>query len=289
VMASSLIDEVSTIAERAEGAATEAVRNARPGFVSYARIGYIARGLVQVLVGGLALAAALGERGGRVTDAAGALRELAAEPYGRPLLVLLAAGLVGYASLRLVVGIFDPARRGRPLRMAFVRTGEVLSGLGYLLLAWGAVRLAFGAGVPPSSDARVRGLSHQAMQLPFGAVLIGAAALIFAGVGIWFLVRAFLVKNVCADLNERQLGPRGCRAAAFFIRLGCAAQGVLFGSVGYLLFRAAQRQNPAEAHGMDGALRLLERYGESLLGLMAVGLLALGVSAFIEARWRRMI
>jgi hypothetical protein len=287
-MASSMLEEAATVAARAERVATEAMQNAKPGFITYARIGYTARGVVQVLVGALALAAALGERGGRVTDAAGALRALARESFGQPLLLLLSAGLVGYASLRLVMGTFDPTRRGRSLRFGLVRTGEVFSGLGYLLLAWGAIRLAFRTGVPPTSDERVHGLSQQAMQLPSGAGLIAVAALIFAGVGIWFLARAFVVKDVCADLDTRRLGPRGCRAAAFFIRLGSAAQGVLFGAVGYLLFRAAERQNPAEARGMDGALRLLERYGESLLGLMAVGLLALGVSAFIEARWRRL-
>jgi hypothetical protein len=287
-MASGLVEEAAAVSARAERAASEVLQTAKPGFVTYSRIGYTARGIVQVLVGGLALAAALGERGGRVTDAAGALRALGTESYGRPLLLLLAAGLIGYASLRLVTGAFDPGRRARTLRMGLTRTGEVLSGLGYLLLAWGAVRLAVGTGAPPTSDARVRGLSQQAMELPFGAVLVGAAALIFAGSGIWFLVRAFLVEDVCADLDRDQLGARGCRVAAFFIRLGSAAQGVLFGAVGYLLFRAAERQNPAEARGMDGALRLLERYGESLLGLMAVGLLALGVSAFIEARWRRL-
>jgi hypothetical protein len=276
------------VAGRVERVAASAVRAAKPGLLAFARVGYTARGVVQVLVGGLALAAALGERGGRVTDAAGALRALARQGYGRPLLLLLAAGLVGYAGARLVVGVLDPARRERSLRVWLGRTGEVLSGLGYLLLAWGAVRLALGAGAPPTGDARVRGLSAQALQLPFGTALIGGCALVFAGVGIWFLVRAIIIKDVCADLDVRALGPRGCRAAAFFIRVGAAAQAVLFGSVGYLLFRAAERGNPAEARGMDGALRILERYGDSLLGLMAMGLLAVGVSAFIEARWRRL-
>jgi hypothetical protein len=271
-----------------EGALAGVATAAKPWFLAYARIGYAAKGLVHLLVGALALAAAMGDAAGRVTDAVGALREVAREPFGRPVLLLVAVGLLGYGIQRLVQGAFDPNRRPRTLRLAFIRTGELLSGAGYLLLVWGAIRLASGAGVPPTGDVRARVLSREAMQLPFGTGLIGGAGIVFFSVGIWFLVRAFLVRNVCADLVVNRLGPRGREAAAFFIRVGSAAQGVLFLLVGYLLFRAAERQDPRLAHGMDGVMRLLERHGDGLLALIAAGLIAVGLSAFIEARWRRL-
>jgi hypothetical protein len=267
----------------------EVVSTARPWFLGYARVGYVARGVVHVLVGGLALAAALGERGGRVTDAPGALLSVARAPFGRPVLVLVAAGLLGYAGVRIAVGLLDPARRPRSLRMALIRMGEVLSGAGYLLLVWGALSLATGNGAPPTGDARARVLSHEALQLPFGVWLMVLAAVIFAAIGVWFLVRALLVRDVCKDLDVTRLGRSGCRIAAFFIRVGSASQGTMFAWVGYLLLRAATRNDPRQARGMDGVLRLLEGYGEGLLALMALGLVAVGVSAFIEARWRRIV
>lgn len=276
------------MAERTEGLAS-VVDTAKPWFLAYARVGYGAKGVVHLLVGLLALAASLGHARARVTDAAGALREVARASFGRPILIVVAAGLLGYAVLRLVLGLFDPGRRPRTMRLFFIRVGEVVSGVGHLLLVWGAIRLVSGDGAPPTGDARARVLSQEALQLSGGASLIVAAALIFASVGVWFLARALFVRNVCADLDQDRLGVNGCRIAAFFIRMGSVSQGTIFAWVGYLLFRAAWQHDPGQARGMDGVLRLLEGYGAGLLELMAAGLVAVGISAFIEARWRRLI
>jgi hypothetical protein len=281
--------EAPRAAVRVERVAAGVLSTAKPWFLAYARIGYVAKGLVHLLVGGLALAAALGTAGGRVTDAPGALRALAREPFGRPLLLLVGVGLFGYAVVRFVFGLLDPARRPRSLRFVFIRIGEVASGAAYLLLVWGSFLLVAGNGVPPTGDARARVLSQEALRLPYGVGLITIAALIFSGVGIWFLVRGLFVPNVCADLEVDELGLGGCRLAAVFIRMGSVAQGTMFAWVGYLLFRAAAQHDPGQARGMDGVLRLLERYGHGLLALMAAGLLAVGVSAFIEARWRKLV
>ncbi len=265
------------------------LHSARSFFLAYARIGYGAKGVVHLLVGVLALAAAIGEAGAQATDAPGAFREVARAPLGRPILLVVASGLLGYALLRFVVGLADPARRPRSLRILLIRIGEVVSGAGSLLLIWGAVALASGYRAPRTGDAQARVLSDEALRLPYGVVLLVAAALIFASVGIWFLARALFVRNVCADLDVRRLGRQGALAAAFFIRLGSASQGTLFTWVGYLLLRAAIQHDPRQVRGIGGVLRLLEGYGAGLLGLMAVGLIAVGVSSFIEARWRRLV
>jgi hypothetical protein len=274
-----------TSATRHEGV----LDTAKPWFLAYARVGYGAKGVVHLLMGVLALAAALGETGARVADAPGALRAVAHEPLGKPIVVVVGAGLLGYAVLRIVFGLFDPPRRGRSLRLFFIRIGEVASGVAYLLLVWGAIALASGLRPPPSGDVQARTLSQEAMRLPHGAWLIALAALIFAGVGIWLLARGLFVRNVCADLEVGRLGRRGSRVAAFFIRVGSVSQGTLFSWIGYLLFRAAAQQDPRQARGMDGVLKVLAGYGDGLLALMAAGVMAVGVSAFIEARWRRLV
>jgi hypothetical protein len=286
---SSCTQDAPSVGERAERVAADVVAAAKPWFLGYARIGYAAKGLVHLLVGGLALAAALGSSGGRVTDAPGSLLSVARAPFGKPVLVLVAIGLFGYAVLRIVLGLFDPGRRDRTLRFALIRAGEVLSGAGYLLLVWGALSLATGNRAPPTGDARARVLTHEALQLSFGVSLMAVTALVLSSVGVWFLIRALFVRDVCADLDVTRLGQSGCRIAAAFIRMGSVSQGTMFAWVGYLLFRAAARHDPGQARGMDGVLRLLEGYGEGLLALMALGLLAVGVSAFIEARWRKIV
>jgi hypothetical protein len=70
--------------------------------------------------------------------------------------------------------------------------------------------------------------------------------------------------------------------------VGHMARGVVFGLMGFFLVRAAWQYDPKEAVGLDGALAELLRqdYGDTLLGLVASGLLAYGLYCFVEARYR---
>ena len=77
-----------------------------------ARGGYVAKGAVQLLVGALALSAAAGNRGGRITDAPGAVVAMAREPFGRPVLLALGIGLGAYAACGSPRVLVDP--EGRP-------------------------------------------------------------------------------------------------------------------------------------------------------------------------------
>src|SRR5678815_3198795 len=80
----------------ARAQAEEVVRNAaaRAGGALglLARAGYVAKGVVYVLVGGLALRAAVGW-GGRTTGSRGALRSLLDQPYGLAILAVIAIDL----------------------------------------------------------------------------------------------------------------------------------------------------------------------------------------------------
>ena len=64
-----------------------------------ARVGYAAKALLYITVGYLAAQAAVGS-GGRVTDTQGALRVVHDASYGRVLLFVVAAGLLGYGLWR---------------------------------------------------------------------------------------------------------------------------------------------------------------------------------------------
>ena len=80
------------------------------------------------------------------------------------------------------------------------------------------------------------------------------------------------------------LGHTQRRWARALGRLGMAARGLTFEVVGLLLLRAAFHEDPREARGVGGALRFLQgqQHGGVVLGLLAYGLYAL-----VEARYRR--
>jgi hypothetical protein len=62
-------------------------------------------------------------------------------------------------------------------------------------------------------------------------------------------------------------------------------------SLGIYVARAALDETPALARGPGGALRATagQPYGGALLALVAAGLIAFGMYALLEARWRRLL
>ena len=68
----------------------------------FARMGYASRGVVYLLVGGLAALAALGQ-GGQTEGSRGALESVLTAPFGKIMLGIIALGLVGYAMWRTYV------------------------------------------------------------------------------------------------------------------------------------------------------------------------------------------
>src|SRR5215213_8277476 len=99
-----------------------AALHAGPAIAAMARAGYAAKGVVYVLVGGLALLAAVGSRlpvalpsavpHGQTTGSRGALHTLVERPYGKLILALVGVGLAGYALWCFVRAALDPQRNG---------------------------------------------------------------------------------------------------------------------------------------------------------------------------------
>ena len=92
-----------------------------------ARSGYAARGLVYLVVGGLAVLAALGQ-GGQTTDPQGALTTLLTQPFGKILLGIVALGLVAFGIYSLIEACYrriDAPATARPLAHAGSRMAAV--------------------------------------------------------------------------------------------------------------------------------------------------------------------
>ncbi|HUR95910.1 MAG TPA: DUF1206 domain-containing protein [Gemmatimonadales bacterium] len=259
---------------------------ARPWIERLARVGYLAKGAVYLLIGVLALQAAAGS-GGRTTDTSGAFEVLLRQPFGNWLLWLVAIGLAGYGVWRLVCAAVDPEHRGEKTgwKRRAVRVGYAISGSIHGGLAWEAARLAMGDGGGQGGQADSR--TAQLMNAPFGPWLVGLAALGVAGYGVAQIVRGFR-RDAISKMRLSELGADERRMVLRAARAGLVSRGVVFGLIALFLARAALHHDPSEAGGLREALQTLARqpYAPFVLGAVALGLAAYGAYQLALARYR---
>jgi hypothetical protein len=258
--------------------------------ITLARWGYATKGLVYLLIGALALKLALG-LGGAATSRAGALRVIDVGPVGRVLLAIITVGLIGYALWSLLRAAVDPEGAGRGLKGAAQRVGYAIIGVSYATTAYAALRIVLGSGGGgggAGSDAATRSWTARLLALPFGVALVVVVGLVVIGVAAFLGYRAYAAK-LDRRLDLSRLSAQGRRAVLVLGRGGYAALGVVFGLVGLFLVVAALRHNPHEARGLGGALAdlLQQPYGHVLLAVVALGLIAYGGYALVQARYRR--
>lgn len=250
-----------------------------------ARLGYAARGSVYLSIGVMALLAAL-DLTPRAEGAIGALEAWGKWPAGIVLLWLLGLGLYGFAGWRAVQAIFDVDRCGRTAKALLSRLGQAVSGATYLGLAISVFGLLDALEDLHETDDRAatRAAVEQALSMPFGDLLVMAAGLFVLGAGVASVVRAG-VDHFGRDLDcEREV-----RAwAGTLARIGYAARGIALAPAGVLLIMAGVHQRSAEARGLGAALDTLaaQPFGELVLAVTALGLMAFGAFALIEGALR---
>lgn len=251
-----------------------------------ARLGYTAKGIVYAIVGVLALQAAL-TAGGKTTDTKGALHTIAAQPFGKFLLILLAVGLVAYSLWRFIEAVADPDNKGTDAKGIISRIGYLSSGFVYISLAVNAARLALGAGGGGSDNSK-QDWTGRLLQQPFGQWLVGIVGAFVIGLGFYRLYKAYKAK-FRKQLKLSQMSSQEQTWAVRISRIGIAARGIVFIIIGFFLIKAARQYDPSEVRGLDGVLQATaqQAFGKILLALLAIGLIAYAVFLFVEARYRR--
>jgi len=246
----------------------------------WARLGYSARGVIYLVIGGLALLAALGERGGKTTDSKGAVLKLLEQPFGSVLIFLLIVGLLGYSTWRLIQCFKDPDGHGSTGKGLAVRFGLLISAVTHLLLAVWAAKLLMGNGDGSSPNAGSSFLTTD----------LGQIALGIAGIGVIATGFAHIYKGVTARFERYMTIPADKRNWARPVcQFGLIARGVVWLIIGWLFIKGAGLAKGGEIEGTAEALQVLREqyYGPWLLGIVAAGLFAFGIYCLMEAAYRR--
>lgn len=247
------------------------------------RIGYAARGIVFLIIGGFALLAA-GGLGADPQGARDALELLLQRPFGSYVLWALGAGLLCFAGWRLLQSVFDVDLHGNSPYGLMRRGVLAASGLFYVALAAAAVRITV-AHRSIDEDQSAREWTAWVMAQPLGRLLIALIAAGFVGVAAGLTVKAFR-----APYRQALAATREQRAFAVMLgSFGIATRAFVFLMIGAFLGTAAYDSNSFEAVSLAGVLRAMQHqaHGGVLLGIAALGLLAFGFFEIIEAAARR--
>ena len=265
-----------------------------PGLVKLGRAGWLAKGIVYLIAGVLALGVAAKASGWADTTSAtgnqeasptGAIKTVAGSSGGTLLLWLLAVGLLLYAAWRVVTA-FLPG--GSDAKAVVHRIGYLVSATIYATFAFSAIALARHAATDQNGNSKVTDISASVMGHTAGRWVIGAVGLIIIAAGLYRLF-----KGITMDVNdELDLSGLSATRRVWTERLGAVGEigrGVGIGLVGFFMVRAAVDYNAAEATGLDGALRRLatEGWGVAVVVVVGLGFAAYGifcVSTFTRRR-----
>jgi len=273
--------EVGRQATRAADAADDATDSR--GFVLAARAGYVAAGLLHVMIGVIALRVATGGSGS--ADQSGAVAALAGSPGGT---VLLWACFLGCAAL--AVFLFSEIFFGATQRSDRERLKHRVK-MGGQAVVYGAIGAVFGTyalGGTSDSSGSTQSLSARLMAHPAGTVLLIAVGLGLVVAGAFFVHRG-VTRSFRENLKSLPPGTAG-RAVMWLGTAGYAAKGVALAVLGVLVVVATVRSDPEQSSGLDGALKALQEqpFGAWILGAVALGLICYGVFMVVRARYQRM-
>lgn len=272
-------DAETTAEEGAQKAA------ANPALEFAARAGWAVKGLLYLTMGVLAGGLALGRTG--ATDQRGSLQMVAGHgPVGEAILVAVAVALAGYALWSFLGALLDPLGQGGQGSLGR-RLSALGGGIAYTGLLLFCVQLLTGRG-GGSSDRTVPLAIGTLLDKPFGPWLAGAAGVAAAAAGVVQVVQATRTK-FSKDLEREEMTDNERRVAVALGRFGSAARGAVFIVVGWFVVQAAVFRDPHQAKGMGGALGALAEQpaGRVLLGILALGFLAMAVYCAVAARWMR--
>jgi hypothetical protein len=251
------------------------------------RLGYLARGVLYVVTGLLALGLAL-QVGGQATDLSGSLVFLIGNPFGKLVLIVIAIGLAAYSVWGFVRAIFDPLHRGSDPSGYVARLGFVTSALSYGAIVIFALQILEGS-AGDSGDSTQKTIAS-VLTHPAGGWLTILIGLVAAGIGVGQFVEAYRA-TFKRDLKGAEMSSSVRDIVVWLGRYGMFARGVIFLVVGRFVIQAGIHHDPGQAQGFGGAFVFLlgQPFGRFLLAVVALGFVALGLHSFACARWIRLL
>lgn len=257
------------------------------------RIGLAAKGVLYLSLGVLAVQFVYGTSSSSETSTTGAIEQIARQPFGQTLLVILTIGLLAltlWNVLRAITG--DPVEgsegkdRAKYAFSALVYAGITVTSAGILGANWGKSASGGGGGGNQQQQA-----TAAVLDWPAGQWLVGLAGLLVIALGVYTIYKHTIEEEFMTRLARSQMSEKVESAVEGAGRAGYGARGLVFIVVGVLLIVAAIQHDASEAGGLSEALQSLSgsTWGAVLLWIIALGFVLYGLFALAEAKYRRAV
>jgi hypothetical protein len=259
-----------------------------PWLSTVARIGLAAKGIVYCLIGLVATMAAFQMRGGAGnTDKEGVFRLVLQQPAGKVLLAVITLGLLCYCVWRFLQCFFNTSHKDDDAKGYGKRASYLFSGLTYLFVTLLAGKMLLGNGGSGGNSRQE--LVQQLLSKPGGQYMVGIAALILAGIGVYQIIYGYSEKYK-KHINRQELDADASRALLRAGKVGYIARGIVWLVIAFLFLKAALHANAREAGDTSSAFQFIQHgpYGTYLLSGLAFGLICYGVMNFIRAAYERL-
>ncbi|MBB3949746.1 DUF1206 domain-containing protein [Aureimonas jatrophae] len=257
---------------------TVIVRDHRDAIEKGARLGYLARAAIFIVIGFFAFRTAFA--GGDTISEREAISEIIATPFGSISLVLLVIALPAFAIWRLVQAVLDADGYGTSFKGLATRAGRLVSAFAYSFLAVYVGSILFGVSVGGSGGGsqileRWAQVFGPWLTIPLGLIMLGVAG---SQIG-----KAY----TGSFLRFVSLPPAQAAWMTIVCRMGLVARGIVFAAIAVLLLTGASRWNAAHPPGLEDGLEEIGSwpYGWLLLSATGAGLIAFGIYAIILARY----
>ena len=252
------------------------------------RLGYVVRGLLYAVMGILVLRIAVGIGGGQATDLSGSMVFLIGNPFGKLVLIVVIVGLAAYSVWGFIRAIYDPLHRGSNASGYMARLGFVSSALSYLAIVVFALQILAGSSTA-TGDSTQKTIAS-VLTHPAGGWLTILIGLIAIGVAVGQFIESYRA-TFARDLKGAEMSASERNIAVKLGRFGMFARGVTFLVIGWFLIQAGMHNDASQAQGFGGAFLFLlnQPFGHILVGVIALGFIALGLHSFACARWVKLM
>lgn len=245
--------------------------------------GHLAKGVVYLLIGGLALATVF-TNGGSTSGPREVIDFIREQAFGQALAVVMAIGMICYCLWRWTKALQDKDNEGDDAKGMAKRSAYAASGSFYGLLGATILLSAFGNGSAGSGSQE--DVLSQLLNQSWGPFLVGIFGIVMVVTALYQLKRGWR-EEFMADIRTGELDEQQRRLYKNFGKAGHLARSVVYGVIAYFLFQVALSEDADQFRGISGALEYINRgFGTWLFAIVSLGLLLYGTFMFVKARYR---